>query len=140
MARASAAIASVVRTLRYSLRGCTVITHRTHDPADVNVTSVLDRAIQTLKRRLAAHPGGQLVAVAPDGRLLGAAYTQRVASCEALLSAQRATEHELHTPSGRVLQLLGMCNELLHCILTHCSRLFWGILCRLFRGQCFCLR
>ena len=29
------------------------VTHRTHDPADVNVTSVLDRAIQTLKRRLA---------------------------------------------------------------------------------------
>ena len=35
------------------------LTHRTHDPADVNVTSVLDRAIQTIKRRLAQSLAGK---------------------------------------------------------------------------------
>ena len=39
----------------------------------------------TLRRRIEAHPTGQLVAVTAEGELLGAIYTQRVASYEALL-------------------------------------------------------
>ena len=35
------------------------VAHRDHDPADANVTGVLDRAIQTLKRRLAQSLAGK---------------------------------------------------------------------------------
>jgi hypothetical protein len=61
-----------------------------------------------LRRRIEAHPAGQFVATAPDGRLLGAIYTQRVASYDCLLTTTRKSEHELHTPSGPVVQLLGV--------------------------------
>lgn len=60
----------------------------------------------TLHRRLTTHRRGQFAAVAADGRLLGAVYTQRVASCESLLRATHTTELDLHTPAGPVLQLL----------------------------------
>ena len=62
----------------------------------------------TLRRRLENHPAGQLVAVAPDGQLLGVMYSQRVASYASLLSTTRATELDLHTPNGPVIQLLAV--------------------------------
>ena len=62
----------------------------------------------TLRRRLKNHPTGQLVAVAPDGQLLGVMYSQRVPSYESLLSTTRARELELHTPTGPVIQLLAV--------------------------------
>ena len=62
----------------------------------------------TLRRRLTAHANGQFVAVATNGSLLGAIYTQRVASYATLLTAQRETELELHVPAGSVIQLLGI--------------------------------
>ena len=57
----------------------------------------------TLRQRLEAHPTGQLVAVGFDGKLLGAVYTQRVASYDSLLSTTRDREHELHMPTGPVM-------------------------------------
>ena len=42
------------------------------------------------------------------GGLLGAIYTQRVASYKALLGARRETELELHRGDGPVIQLLGV--------------------------------
>jgi hypothetical protein len=62
----------------------------------------------TLRRRLENHPAGQLVAVGPDGQLLGVMYSQRVATYASLLSTTRATELELHTPNGPVIQLLAV--------------------------------
>ena len=62
----------------------------------------------TLTRRLTAHPTGQFVVEAPDGTLLAAMYTQRVASYESLLHCKRDTELDLHTSSGPVIQLLGV--------------------------------
>ena len=62
----------------------------------------------TLRRRLTAHPSGQYVAVSPDGTLLAAMYTQRVASYALLRTAVRETELELHVADGPVLQLLGV--------------------------------
>ena len=62
----------------------------------------------TLRQRLEAHPTGQLVAVASDGRLLGAVYTQRVPSYASLRSTCHARERELHQPDGPVLQLLSV--------------------------------
>ena len=63
----------------------------------------------TLRRRLEAHPTGTIVAVEPEtGRLLGAVYSQRVASYESLRGTTRATELELHTPSGPIIQLLAV--------------------------------
>jgi hypothetical protein len=61
-----------------------------------------------LRKRLAAHPTGQFVVVAPDGMLLAAMYTQRVPSSKALLTTTRVTELDLHTPHGPVIQLLGV--------------------------------
>ena len=71
-------------------------------------SDVLAASEATLRRRLQAHPTGQFVAVAPSGQLLGAMYTQRVASRECLLSTTRESELELHTPSGAVVHLLGV--------------------------------
>ena len=62
----------------------------------------------TLRRRLTAHPTGQFVVESPDGQLLAAMYTQRVPSYERLLTCKRDTELELHTPTGPVIQLLGV--------------------------------
>ena len=50
----------------------------------------------------------QLVVFAPGGTLLGAAYTQRIASSQAPLDVAAETELEPQTPSGPVLQLLGI--------------------------------
>ena len=75
-------------------------------------SDVLASSAATLHRRLIAHPTGQFVAVSPDGHLLGAIYTQRVASYEVLLTTQRETELELHTPAGPVLR------PLLECVAT----------------------
>ena len=66
-------------------------------------SDVLSAPEATLRRRIVAHPTGQFVAVAPDGQLLGVMYTQRVASYETLLTAQRETELDLHTPAGPVV-------------------------------------
>ena len=71
-------------------------------------SDVLSAKEATLRRRLVAHPKGQFVAVAPDGRLLGIMYTQRVASYETLLTAKRETELDLHMPAGPVIQLLSV--------------------------------
>ena len=67
--------------------------------------------LASLRRRFEAHPTGQYVAVAADGSLVGAAYTQRVASLEELLGARRDTELEMHTPDGSVLDLLGIVQQ-----------------------------
>ena len=71
-------------------------------------SDVLAASEDTLRRRLTAHANGQFVAVATNGSLLGAIYTQRVASYATLLTAQRETELELHVPAGSVIQLLGI--------------------------------
>ena len=62
----------------------------------------------TLRSRIEHHPTGQLVGVAPDGRLLGVMYSQRVPSYDCLLSTTRERELELHTPTGPVVQLLAV--------------------------------
>ena len=54
----------------------------------------------TLRRRITAHPAGQYVAVSTGGELLAAMYTQRVASDEVLTTAMRASELDLHSPTG----------------------------------------
>lgn len=48
------------------------------------------------------------MAVSASGEVLGAMYTQRVASYERLWSTTRESELELHTASGPVVQLLGV--------------------------------
>ena len=55
-----------------------------------------------------AHPSGQFVAEAEDGKLLGAMYSQRVPSYKSLLTCQRLTELSLHVSDGPVIQLLGV--------------------------------
>ena len=62
----------------------------------------------TLRRRLTAFPTGQYVVESPTGQVLAAMYTQRVASYGSLLTCTRENELELHTPSGPVIQLLGV--------------------------------
>ena len=62
----------------------------------------------TLRRRIQNHPKGQLVAVAPNGLLLGVMYSQRVPSVESLLTTTRETELSLHTADGPVIQLLAV--------------------------------
>jgi len=71
-------------------------------------SEVLASDESVLRKRLAAHPTGQFVVVAPDGMLLAAMYTQRVPSSKALLTTTRVTELDLHTPHGPVIQLLGV--------------------------------
>ena len=61
----------------------------------------------TLRRRITNH-SGQYVAAAPDGRLLGVMYTQRVGSYGDLLTAERESELDLHVKGGPVVQLLGV--------------------------------
>ena len=62
----------------------------------------------TLRRRLTAHPTGQLVVEAADGCVVCAMYTQRVASQEALFGCTRENELLLHVADGPVVQLLGV--------------------------------
>ena len=69
---------------------------------------LLESDEQTLRTRLEHHPAGQLVAVANDGQLLGAMYSQRVAAYDRLLDTTRAGELALHTPGGPVIQLLAV--------------------------------
>ena len=61
-----------------------------------------------IRRRIRAHPAGQLIALSLDGTPLGVIYTQRVASQQALLTTTRESEPALHTPNGPVVQLLGV--------------------------------
>ena len=91
---------------------------------------VLATTESTIRQRIEAHPMGQFVAVAADGQVIGAAYTQRVASQESLLSTTRERELSLHSPCGRVVQLLGVAqmpaanvSEQLRRYVLHCSGL-----------------
>ena len=84
----------------------------------------------TIRQRIEAHPMGQFVAVSPDGQVVGAAYTQRVASQDSLLAITRDRELSLHTPHGRVVQLLGVVqmpaanvSDQLRRYVLHCSGL-----------------
>ena len=65
-----------------------------------------------LQQWLATHPQGQYVVASATGELLGAMYTRRVASYEnvlqTLLTAATSEGSDLHTPTGPVLQLLGV--------------------------------
>jgi len=70
-------------------------------------TDCLIASKETLATRLQQHPMGQFVAL-KDGKIVGAMYTQRVASAEVLHTAKRETELSLHTPTGPVVQLLGV--------------------------------
>ena len=67
----------------------------------------LSASEMTLRCRLEAHPAGQFVAIAPSGELLGAVYTQRVASCNSLLRTAHDAELDLHAAGGPVVHLLG---------------------------------
>jgi hypothetical protein len=85
---------------------------------------------RTIRQRIQAHPIGQFVAVAPDGQVVGTAYTQRVVSHQSLLATTRERELTLHTPHGRVVQLLGVVqmpaanvSEQLRRYVLHCSGL-----------------
>ena len=84
----------------------------------------------TIRQRIEAHPMGQFVAVSPDGQVVGAAYTQRVALQDSLLATTRERELSLHTPHGRVVQLLGVVqmpaanvSDQLRRYVLHCSGL-----------------
>ena len=66
----------------------------------------------TLLRRLAQHPGGQIVAIACDTEhVVGAIYTQRLSTEAPLLDCTVDDELQLHDPVGRVVQLLGLVAE-----------------------------
>ena len=85
---------------------------------------------QTLRCRLSAHPTGQLVALSPDGKVLGACYSQRVVSTEELIGARYETELRAHSPAGPLVQLLDVVQRpranvgnLLRKYLLHLSRL-----------------
>ena len=74
----------------------------------------------TLRLRLTNHPGGQFVAER-GGEVCGAMYTQRVETADELLTAQRATELQLHSPRGPVVQLLGVSSGSAVAVQWQCS-------------------
>lgn len=59
---------------------------------------------------MAGNLDGVYVAVGPDGRLVGAAYTQRINSHEALLTRPTSVL-AMHTPSAPMLHLIGIVQQ-----------------------------
>jgi acyl transferase domain-containing protein/acyl carrier protein len=60
-----------------------------------------------LRDRLRRDPTGQCV-IEREGRILAAAYSQRIAGIDALRTARHADVPSLHRPGGPVVQLLGV--------------------------------
>jgi acyl transferase domain-containing protein/aryl carrier-like protein/SAM-dependent methyltransferase len=60
-----------------------------------------------IRARVAAYPHGQFV-LEKNGTVLAAIYSQRIASAESLEGRTAANVHELHDPSGSIVQLLAI--------------------------------
>jgi ribosomal protein S18 acetylase RimI-like enzyme len=60
-----------------------------------------------IRRRVEAYPHGQFV-LEKNGRVLAAIYSQRIASAESLEGRTAGNVHELHDPSGSIIQLLAI--------------------------------
>jgi acyl transferase domain-containing protein/enoyl-CoA hydratase/carnithine racemase len=60
-----------------------------------------------IRARLQRYPQGQFV-LEKEGRVLGVVYSQRIASDAALMTRKAADVHELHDPSGSIIQLLAV--------------------------------
>src|SRR5580704_7870842 len=60
-----------------------------------------------LRSRLRRYPQGQFV-VEDDGRVVGAIYSQRIATVDALMRCTAADVDQLHDGSGPVIQLLAV--------------------------------
>ena len=76
----------------------------------VGGTSVLGTPKAELRHCMGGNMEGVHLAVGPDGRLLGAAYTQRIASYEALLTRPESVL-PLQTPSAPILHLIGIVQQ-----------------------------
>jgi acyl transferase domain-containing protein/SAM-dependent methyltransferase/nucleoside-diphosphate-sugar epimerase/acyl carrier protein len=70
-------------------------------------TQALRAPADTLLARIERFPRGQF-ALELDGRVVGALYTQRIASVEALAACTFAQAQDLHEDHGEVLQLLAV--------------------------------
>ena len=86
---------------------------------------------ERIRARVQQYPEGQLV-LERSGRVLGVIYSQRIATVETLESANASNVHELHDPSGPIVQLLavnvdpevqnlGYGDQLLELMLQRCS-------------------
>ncbi|HKO55117.1 MAG TPA: SDR family NAD(P)-dependent oxidoreductase, partial [Thermoanaerobaculia bacterium] len=106
---------------------------------------------EQLRSRLLRYPEGQLV-LEKDAQVLGVIYSQRIADADALTTRTAADVHELHDPSGSVIQLLavnldprvqnaGYGDQLLEHMLQRCSvmagidRVVGVTLCKRFDGS-----
>ncbi|MGZ5445522.1 MAG: SDR family NAD(P)-dependent oxidoreductase [Thermoanaerobaculia bacterium] len=62
---------------------------------------------EQIRARLQTYPQGQFV-LEKDGRVLGVLYSQRIADVDGLTGITAADVHQLHDPSGAIVQLLAV--------------------------------